>query len=124
MEPTLIFQPQDQPEDHTCQVFHICNSTHQVQVVSGPQRLRVIQNRSEIFQFPFLHNDVGTPVGRINYSKVNYNLLDIMGVLDAVNSGSLISTQAPHLTRFYNQMRGIEPSVTGENSVTLQSLNG
>ena len=38
-------------------------------------------------------------------------LLDVVGVLGAVDSRGPINAQAPHLIGFHDRIRGVEPSV-------------
>jgi len=55
-------------------------------------------------------------VGRVNHSKEDCksSLLDIIGVLNAVDGGSPVDTQAPHLIGFHDWVGGVEPSITNE----------
>jgi len=55
-------------------------------------------------------------VGRVHHSEENResSLLDIVGVLDAVDGRSPVDAQAPHLIGFHDRMGRVEPSVTDE----------
>ena len=48
--------------------------------------------------------------------------LDIIRVFDAVNGGSPICTQAPHLARIHYRVRSVEPPVTDERKEGEGSL--
>ena len=115
----LVLQPQNRkPKDHSGRVIDVLDRIRQLWIVDAPpQRLRVVRDRSEVFQqFPFLGDDVRTPVGGVDHTKEDgeSDLLDIIGVLDAVDGGSPIDAQAPHLIGFHDRMRGVEPPVTDE----------
>jgi len=63
-------------------------------------------------------------VRRVDHSEKDResSLLDIVGVLDAVDGGGPVDAQAPHLVGFHDRMGGVEPSVPDEGEEEERGL--
>ena len=63
-------------------------------------------------------------MGRVDHSEEDRksSLLNVVGVLDAVDGRSPIDAQAPHLIGFHDQVGGVEPSVPDEEEKEERGL--
>jgi len=63
-------------------------------------------------------------VGRVDHSEENResSLLDVVGVLDAVDGGGPVDAQAPHLIGFHDRVGSVEPSVPDEGEEEERGL--
>ena len=79
--------------------------------------MRAIENQGKVLQqFPFHHNNIRMQVREVDHTKENQKcgLLEIIDMLNFIDSRGLIDTHPPHLIVLHDQMRNVALPITNE----------